>query len=67
MKTLRYKDDSVAAIISTPTIRIHKSWRTAFLMLCVMIKLLLLYCGYLMARTEMLQKQVTIVYTSPQH
>lgn len=45
--------DFIPAIISSPTIRVHKSWRAAFIVLIIITKILLGFCAYFYLRAEM--------------
>lgn len=48
-----YAGDAIQAVISTPTIRVHKSWRVAFIVLIIVTKVLLGFCAYFYLRAEM--------------
>lgn len=45
--------ESIPAVISSPTIRIHKSWRAAFIVLLVLLKVLMGFCVYYYIKAEM--------------
>jgi len=55
-----YVENYLPAAVSSPTIRIHKSWRAAFIVLLVLLKVLLGFCVYYYIKAEMISSTAAL-------